>query len=249
MLAKGFGKVVPDYAAVAAELAARGILPPETAAKLRLMARYRNRMVHFYDDVTPPELYGILTGERGDVEEVLAALQRWLAAHPRPAPTSCSSRLSAPSCSEKRRTSIGNSVVKNPACREPEPPRRRPPRPKRKKRPSSPPQGWRTTDEDEIERRRQRAAGEPLAVEALEPGHPVFGTFRVSSETGSSYEVEIRSLSERDNSCGCPDYEVNGLGTCKHVEAVLARVRTSRQAKTPSAGSRSSSGAPANGRR
>jgi hypothetical protein len=96
-------------------------------------------------------------------------------------------------------------------------------------RPSS--QGWRTTDEDEIERRRQRAAGEPLTVEALEPGHPVFGTFRVSSETGSSYEVEIRSLSKRDNSCGCPDYEVNGLGTCKHIEAVLARVRSPGKAR------------------
>ena len=82
VLAKGFGQVVPDYAAVAAELANRGILPSETAAKLRLMARYRNRMVHFYDDVTPSELYRILTGERQDVEEVLAALQRWLAAHP-----------------------------------------------------------------------------------------------------------------------------------------------------------------------
>ena len=28
------------------------------------------------------------------------------------------------------------------------------------------------------------------------------------------------------------DYESNNLGTCKHVEAVLARVRTLRQAKT-----------------
>jgi superfamily II DNA or RNA helicase len=92
------------------------------------------------------------------------------------------------------------------------------------------PQGWRTSDEDEIQRRRQRAAVEPLAVEALEPDHPVFGTFRVSSETGS-YEVEIRSLYERDNSCGCPDYEVNGLGTCKHVEAVLTRVRGSRKTR------------------
>jgi uncharacterized protein YutE (UPF0331/DUF86 family) len=82
VLAKGFGKVVPDYAAVAGELAAQGILPPESAAKLRLMARYRNRMVHFYDDVTPPELYGILAGERQDVEEVLDAVQHWLAAHP-----------------------------------------------------------------------------------------------------------------------------------------------------------------------
>jgi superfamily II DNA or RNA helicase len=107
------------------------------------------------------------------------------------------------------------------------------PSPKGRKKSARPPQGWRTTDEDEIERRRQRAAGEVLAVEALEAGHPVFGTFRVSSETGSSYEVEIRSLTERDNSCGCPDYEVNGLGTCKHVEAVLARVRTARQTAKP----------------
>src|SRR4051794_25808158 len=90
------------------------------------------------------------------------------------------------------------------------------------------PQGWRTTDEDEIQRRQQRAASEPLAVEALEPDHPVFGTFRVSSETGSAYEVEIRSLYEHNNSCGCPDFQVNGLGTCKHVEAVLARVRQGR---------------------
>jgi hypothetical protein len=107
------------------------------------------------------------------------------------------------------------------------------PSPTGRKKSARPPQGWRTTDEDEIERRRQRAAGEVLAVEALEAGHPVFGTFRVSSEAGSSYEVEIRSLAERDNSCGCPDYEVNGLGTCKHVEAVLARVRTSRQRDKP----------------
>jgi uncharacterized protein YutE (UPF0331/DUF86 family) len=82
VLAKGFGKVVPEYAAVADTLAAQGILSPESAAKLRLMARYRNRMVHFYDQVRPPELYEILAGERGDVEEILTAIQSWLAAHP-----------------------------------------------------------------------------------------------------------------------------------------------------------------------
>src|SRR5215208_6865144 len=36
-------------------------------------------------------------------------------------------------------------------------------------------QGWRTTDDEEIERRRQRAATEPLAIEELERGYPVFG--------------------------------------------------------------------------
>lgn len=82
VLSKGFGKVVPDYAAVADELAAQGILPSESAAKLRLMARYRNRMVHFYDEILTPELHGILSEKRGDVEEVLSTILSWIAVHP-----------------------------------------------------------------------------------------------------------------------------------------------------------------------
>jgi hypothetical protein len=91
--------------------------------------------------------------------------------------------------------------------------------------------GWLTTDEDEVERRRQRAIGEPLTVTPLEPENPVFGTFRVGSGTASQYEVEIRSVAELSNSCGCPDHQVNGLGTCKHVEAVLAQVGRLRAAR------------------
>ncbi len=81
---------------------------------------------------------------------------------------------------------------------------------------------WETRDEDEIERRRQRALAETFTIQPLER-HLVFGTFRVSSPGKRTYEVEIRSLTGHDNSCGCPDFQVNGLGTCKHVEAVLAR--------------------------
>lgn len=89
--------------------------------------------------------------------------------------------------------------------------------------------GWLSTDEDEIERRRRRAVAEPITVTALEPEHPVFGTFRAGSGS-TGYEVEVRSLTERTNSCGCPDHQVNGLGTCKHVEAVLAQVGKLRAA-------------------
>jgi superfamily II DNA or RNA helicase len=84
--------------------------------------------------------------------------------------------------------------------------------------------GWLSTDEEEIERRRERAQVEPLTVEALDEDEPVFGAFRVGSNQGSAYDVEIRSFVERDNSCGCPDHQVNGLGTCKHIEAVLLRL-------------------------
>lgn len=89
--------------------------------------------------------------------------------------------------------------------------------------------GWRSTDEEEIARRRARAAAEPLEIEpAGLPGEPpVFATFHAGSGGSLSYEVEIRSLSERSNSCSCPDHQVNTLGTCKHVEAVLLWLKAS----------------------
>ena len=37
--------------------------------------------------------------------------------------------------------------------------------------------------------------------------------------------MEIRSLDGLTNSCGCIDHRVNGLGTCKHIEGVLAAVQ------------------------
>jgi superfamily II DNA or RNA helicase len=86
-------------------------------------------------------------------------------------------------------------------------------------------QGWNTTDAEEVERRRWRGLTDIAAIEALEPDHPYFGTFRVRSTSGGIYEVEIRSLVTRENSCVCPDWRVNGLGTCKHIEGVLESLR------------------------
>ncbi|HEC12494.1 MAG TPA: DEAD/DEAH box helicase [Acidiferrobacteraceae bacterium] len=85
-------------------------------------------------------------------------------------------------------------------------------------------QGWRTSDQDEIERRRQRGAVEPGRIETVAGGDPFYGDYRVRSGNGGCYEVEIRSLAKPINSCGCPDHAVNRLGTCKHVEAVLCKV-------------------------
>ncbi len=82
--------------------------------------------------------------------------------------------------------------------------------------------GWLTTDEDEIATRRWRGRTEITDIGALESDHPFFGTFRTRSGTGGSYEVELPSLTEASNSCGCIDHRVNGLGTCKHIEGVIA---------------------------
>ena len=89
----------------------------------------------------------------------------------------------------------------------------------------SPVLGWRTSDEDEIALRRWRGRTEVQGVVALDPDRGFFGEFRVRSASQSDYEVEIRSLDGLTNSCGCIDHRVNALGTCKHIEGVLAALR------------------------
>ncbi len=85
--------------------------------------------------------------------------------------------------------------------------------------------GWKTSDSDEIELRRWRGRTEIAKIEALEPKLGPSGTFRASSSAGGPYEVEIRDLAGRTNSCSCVDQRVNGLGTCKHIEGVLFALR------------------------
>lgn len=84
---------------------------------------------------------------------------------------------------------------------------------------------WRTTDAQEIDRRRQRARDERMRIENLTPDHDVFANFRVRSASGRSYEVEVRSFEPAECTCDCVDFQSNGLGTCKHVEAVLLDIR------------------------
>jgi hypothetical protein len=83
------------------------------------------------------------------------------------------------------------------------------------------PHDWRTTDQDEINRRRARARDEKFTILNLDPQHPVFSNFRVASRSGLTYSVEIRDVRQRQFACECVDFRINGLGTCKHVEAVL----------------------------
>jgi SNF2 family DNA or RNA helicase len=80
---------------------------------------------------------------------------------------------------------------------------------------------WRTTDEDEIAKRRHRAKTESLRVRNLDSRFPIFSNFSVKSESGITYTVEVRSVLQRRFSCNCVDFRINTLGTCKHVEATL----------------------------
>jgi uncharacterized protein YutE (UPF0331/DUF86 family) len=82
VLAKGFGLPVAEYAVIADQLGAKAVISQDLAAKLKLMAGYRNRLVHEYDVVMPGELYSILTEKISEVVAVSDAIRSWLAEHP-----------------------------------------------------------------------------------------------------------------------------------------------------------------------
>lgn len=73
--------------------------------------------------------------------------------------------------------------------------------------------GWLTTDEEEIERRRLRSMEEKLTVKRINTqalkNETIYGDYLVSSES-SQYLVEYRDKQQRINACSCPDYQVNG---------------------------------------
>jgi uncharacterized protein YutE (UPF0331/DUF86 family) len=82
LLSKGLGVTVAEYREIPRRLAEAGVLSSADADLLEQMARYRNRMVHFYHEVSAQELYELLTGRLGDVERLTTVLTRWVSAHP-----------------------------------------------------------------------------------------------------------------------------------------------------------------------
>ena len=79
-----------------------------------------------------------------------------------------------------------------------------------------------------VEERATRARGEVQVRHAS--GDAWFGGWEAWSldpraGPGRRYRVDIRSTGERINHCTCPDFATNRLGTCKHIEAVLLRLK------------------------
>jgi uncharacterized protein YutE (UPF0331/DUF86 family) len=81
ILARGFGQGVSEYKEIAFGLRDQGVLSQEEAELLRLLAGYRNRLVHFYHEIGPDELYEISACDLVDLERIAEAYQRWLREH------------------------------------------------------------------------------------------------------------------------------------------------------------------------
>ena len=64
------GKRPKTIKEIARALGDKGVVDKEFAEKrLVKMAGYRNRLVHFYDEISPQELYRIVTSDLGDIEQ------------------------------------------------------------------------------------------------------------------------------------------------------------------------------------
>lgn len=76
--------------------------------------------------------------------------------------------------------------------------------------------------------RRQFAEKQDLRI-ANVGDEPIFSEFQVvNPQTSGQYRVAIRGQGLGDNYCSCPDFAVNTLGTCKHIEFVLGALRRKR---------------------
>lgn len=70
---------IPSSYAETFDLLQQGhVIDGALADKLRLMARFRNRIVHFYWEVDLGEVYRILNENLPDFERYLAAIERYL---------------------------------------------------------------------------------------------------------------------------------------------------------------------------
>ncbi len=82
-LANKHNVAAAEYKEIAKGLLEKKILQKKEADILRKMAEYRNRMVHFYHEISPEELQQICTHNLGEIEMLLENLTDWLKKNPK----------------------------------------------------------------------------------------------------------------------------------------------------------------------
>jgi uncharacterized protein YutE (UPF0331/DUF86 family) len=81
ILARGYGLGVSEYKEIALRLREKAVLAETEAKLLTVLAGYRNRLVHFYHEVSAKELFEICSNQLGDLELIQSAYRRWMKEH------------------------------------------------------------------------------------------------------------------------------------------------------------------------
>ena len=82
ILAKGFGRGVSEYKEIASVLVEVGVLTEEESELFMTLAGYRNRMVHFYHEISDMELFEICSLQLFDMISTTEAIKKWINNHP-----------------------------------------------------------------------------------------------------------------------------------------------------------------------
>jgi uncharacterized protein YutE (UPF0331/DUF86 family) len=82
ILAKGLGEGTLEYRQIALALRRAGVVDEAQGTALYDMAGYRNRLTHFYDEVSTAELYDVCAHRGTEVLQVRDAMLEWLRRHP-----------------------------------------------------------------------------------------------------------------------------------------------------------------------
>lgn len=73
------GVAYESYGDIAIKLGEQGIIPKDFSKNTLLkMGKYRNRLTHFYFEVQPEEMYGIIQNSLGDFEIFLKHIKKLL---------------------------------------------------------------------------------------------------------------------------------------------------------------------------
>lgn len=79
LLAKSGGPELPlEYKSIATNLARFGIVPSDLEEALVMMARYRDRLVHFYHEITDEELHSIICNVLKDLRKFVESVEAYL---------------------------------------------------------------------------------------------------------------------------------------------------------------------------
>jgi uncharacterized protein YutE (UPF0331/DUF86 family) len=78
IVAKSAGKAAVEYKEIAGAMSREGVITKELGGNLRLMAGYRNRLVHFYHQVSDRELYEIITRNLNDIDRFVKEIRAFL---------------------------------------------------------------------------------------------------------------------------------------------------------------------------
>jgi len=81
ILAKRFAYPATEYKEIAKGLSENKVLVGKEAESMRKMVGYRNRMVHFYHEITPEELHEICLYHINEIKLLADRLVQWTKEH------------------------------------------------------------------------------------------------------------------------------------------------------------------------